>query len=131
MDLPDVLVLDTDAAVLHMRGNSAAVAALSQAQVLILPLTAQAELLLGREVSRQPERTQTELDEFLPLTNLFFPDEATAAVYARITAQLRRDGRPIPVNDVWNAAVAMQLDLPLAARDEHFEFVDGLKLFHL
>ncbi|MBA3472116.1 MAG: VapC toxin family PIN domain ribonuclease, partial [Rubrobacter sp.] len=37
-------------------------------------------------------------------------------------------GRPIPENDIWIAAVALQHDLVLASRDSHFEHVEGLQL---
>lgn len=39
----------------------------------------------------------------------------------------RQKGRPIPLHDIWIAAVALQHDLVLASRDGHFDEVDGLK----
>jgi tRNA(fMet)-specific endonuclease VapC len=35
-------------------------------------------------------------------------------------------GQPIPENDLWIAAVALELDMPLANRDAHFDRIDGL-----
>jgi len=42
--------------------------------------------------------------------------------------RLRLKGRPIPENDIWIAAVALQHGLPLATRDDHFNEVDGLRV---
>lgn len=40
---------------------------------------------------------------------------------------LKRKGKPIPENDVWIAACALQHDLILVTRDGHFEYVEGLR----
>jgi tRNA(fMet)-specific endonuclease VapC len=49
-------------------------------------------------------------------------------VYGSVRIALRRKGRPIPDNDTWIAAVALQHGLVLASRDSHFEQVEGLRL---
>lgn len=36
-------------------------------------------------------------------------------------------GRPLPENDIWIAAFALQYRMTLITRDAHFQFVDGLK----
>ena len=45
----------------------------------------------------------------------------TTLPYASLRATLKRLGRPIPANDAWIAALAMQHGLPILSRDEHFE----------
>ena len=72
-----------------------------------------------------------ELDELLSQANLLHPDFQTAKLYAQIKAKLLAAGKPIPDNDIWIAALARQANLPLAARDEHFEFVEGLEIIPL
>jgi tRNA(fMet)-specific endonuclease VapC len=57
---------------------------------------------------------------------LIAPDRATAVIYGRIQSDLRRRGRPIPTNDVWIAALAIQHGYTLVTRDNHFQEVDGL-----
>jgi tRNA(fMet)-specific endonuclease VapC len=52
----------------------------------------------------------------------------TAKHYAQIRHVLRVKGRPIPENDIWIAAVAIQYGLILLTRDAHFQAVDGLSL---
>ena len=53
-------------------------------------------------------------------------DASTARFYGEIKNRLRAQARPIPENDVWIAAIALQHGLVLATRDEHFAAVDGL-----
>jgi len=55
-------------------------------------------------------------------------DVETTRNYGRIKAQLRKKGKPIPNNDVWIAAIALQYDLTVVTRDKHFDQVDGLKI---
>ena len=51
--------------------------------------------------------------------------EVTADRYSRIVMQLKKDGSPIPINDVWIAAQAMEHGAELLASDRHFEQVAG------
>lgn len=58
----------------------------------------------------------------LPVTS------SVAQRYARIKAELALRGTPIPVNDIWIAATALEEDLVLVTHDTHFERVPGLTL---
>jgi predicted nucleic acid-binding protein len=55
-----------------------------------------------------------------------YPDSATAKAYAKVAVELEAQGHSIPENDTWIAAVALECDMPLAARDAHFNRVPGL-----
>jgi len=46
--------------------------------------------------------------------------------YSRIFSSLRAKGRPIPTNDVWIAAHAMETGADLLSADQHFKHVDGI-----
>jgi tRNA(fMet)-specific endonuclease VapC len=50
----------------------------------------------------------------------------TADRFARIAAALRVKGRPIPTNDIWVAAHAMETGAELLSFDSHFAEVEGL-----
>ena len=52
----------------------------------------------------------------------------TADRYARIAASLRAKGRPIPANDIWIAAHALEAGADLVSYDRHFDQIDGLVL---
>jgi tRNA(fMet)-specific endonuclease VapC len=57
---------------------------------------------------------------------ILWPDEDTTHHYARIWMQLRRQGTPIPTNDLWIAALAVQHNLALYSRDAHFDHLAQL-----
>ena len=50
----------------------------------------------------------------------------TADRFGRIAAKLREKGTPIPTNDIWIAAQAMDVGADLLSSDTHFRSVDGL-----
>ena len=52
--------------------------------------------------------------------------EETTIAYARVRIALKRSGRPIPANDAWIAALAIQHALPVLSRDEHFDAVPDI-----
>jgi tRNA(fMet)-specific endonuclease VapC len=55
-------------------------------------------------------------------------DELTAENYGEIKAFLRKNGTPIPENDIWIAAIAMRFKLQLITRDQHFNHIKNLDL---
>jgi predicted nucleic acid-binding protein len=67
----------------------------------------------------------SELDQFLasPRVAVVMVDEETAERYAVIFESLRRAGTPIPTNDIWIAASAMQSGSILLTTDPHFHEV--------
>lgn len=52
--------------------------------------------------------------------------EVTAELYASVFAALGRKGQPIPTNDLWVAATALEHAFGLFTFDNHFRAVDGL-----
>lgn len=91
------------------------------------PLTVVGELHCGANFSQNPERNFGEIPKLSCAgVALLTPIIATAAHYGHIRAQLAKAGTPIPENDIWIAAHAMERQWPLAARDAHFDQVTGL-----
>jgi tRNA(fMet)-specific endonuclease VapC len=86
------------------------------------------ELYCGGQLSANPEKTLVGIEIFLNATVLLLPTAATAVHYGQMRASLAKAGTPIPENDIWIAALAQEFQLPLAARDKHFERVAGLML---
>ena len=88
-----------------------------------LPFVSLAELRAGFLCGTVARKNESVLTRFLNSDRVvvLYPDENTTHHYARIFQQLRRQGTPIPTNDIWIAALAIQHDLPLFSRDRHFE----------
>ena len=61
-----------------------------------------------------------------PASVCFYPDEQTTHHYAAVYRQLRKQGSPIPTNDMWIAALVLQHSLVLFARDTHFDVLPQL-----
>ncbi len=123
-------ILDTSAAVAHLRGVTDVTARLRTKLVaqetLDLPLTAWGELLYGAYHSGQPARELANLAAFVAGTVRLGPTDRTADEYARLKQVLAVAGTLIPENDIWIAAHALELGLPLITRDAHFARVPGL-----
>jgi len=100
-----------------------AVERLSLADEIFVPLITLAELRAGFACGTIGKRNEATLIRFLqqPRVQVLFPDEETTHQYARLFAQLRAQGTPIPTNDIWIAAIVLQHDLVLFSRDQHFD----------
>lgn len=87
-----------------------------------------AELLFGFRRGSRYERNRRDLDGFLenPYVELVPVTSVTAERFGRIAAALRATGRPIPTNDIWIAAQAMETGADLISFDTHYGHVDGL-----
>lgn len=87
-------------------------------------------LLAGFRCGSKEQQNRDELDLFFdsPRVDLLAIDDGTAEFYAQIFAELKERGRPIPTNDLWLAASALQHGLALATYDEHFKNISGLLL---
>lgn len=85
------------------------------------------ELYIG--VNRVENKTKhlKKLNEFLELCSVLNIDSVTAKNYGEAIAALYKKGKPLPVNDVWIAATALQHNLTLVTRDNHFNEIEELK----
>ena len=99
-----------------------------QADAVYLPFVALAELRYGFLVGTRLKGNEELLDRFLREPNVaaLYPDDHTTRQYADIATQLRRQGTPIPSNDMWIAALCIQHGLTLYARDKHFDHLPQL-----
>lgn len=122
------VLLDTSVVVRHFRDGNALALHLAAFEELYLPQTALAELYAGAYRSARPEKNVQQIERFLEAVDVLLPDESTPELYGRIAAQLAQAGTPIPQNDIWIAAIALQSGLPLATCDAHFGHVTGLQL---
>lgn len=122
------VMLDTNVVIRHLRNATSLLEKLSAFSELFLPLPVLAELYSGAFRSARPDRKLREIDIFSQATTFAAPDEKTAFLYGEISARLAKKGNPIPQNDIWIAALALQFDLPLATADDHFSKVDGLEV---
>jgi tRNA(fMet)-specific endonuclease VapC len=117
------ILLDTTRYTDFARGDAAVVDRVRRAARVLLPFVVVGELRAGFLCGSRSERNEANLVRFLssPRVDVLFADEETTHHYARLFRQLRSQGTPIPTNDLWTAALAVQHGLHLFARDRHFD----------
>jgi predicted nucleic acid-binding protein len=129
----NTLVLDTSGYSTFKRGYPEAVDALRRVQSILIPTIVLGKLLAGFEAGSRSAENRRELAEFQrsPRVRTVFITEETAERYARIYAFLRSIGRPIPTNDLWIAASAMEHGAALLTADGHFLDIPQIVVIHI
>lgn len=124
------ILIDTNCYSEIDEGATDAIGRIESAREVWVPLIVLAELYSGFELGIQRERNERQLIDFLsrPNVDVLLPDNETARFYARVFQGLRRQGTPIPTNDIWIAALALQHDLVLDTSDKHFIYVPNLSI---
>jgi tRNA(fMet)-specific endonuclease VapC len=119
------LALDTNRYTDLSRGDAAVVTLVERAEEVLLPFIVLAELRAGFSVGTRGAENERVLRRFLMKrgVTVLFADEQTIEQYVSLFRQLRRQGTPIPTNDLWIAALVLQHGLVLCARDRHFDHV--------
>jgi tRNA(fMet)-specific endonuclease VapC len=85
------------------------------------------ELYFGAAKSDRPSQNAARIDDFTGSSGIVIGiDGETARLYGSIKAELKRQGKPVPENDIWIAASARQHGLTLVTRDRHFQHIRDL-----
>lgn len=124
------IILDTNFYTAFKSNDPGAVTLLKQAEYIGINSVILGELLAGFRCGSRERQNRKELDQFLDSPRVFTLaiDDETPEFYAQVFSELRQNGRPIPSNDLWLAASALQHGLALASYDAHFSNISGLLL---
>jgi tRNA(fMet)-specific endonuclease VapC len=124
------ILLDTNAYAAWKRGHDGTVELVRRAEEILFSAVVAGELHFGFRRGSRMRRNLAELEQFLasPLVKFVDVTATTADRFGRIAFALRETGRPIPTNDIWIAAHALETGADLVSFDRHFEAVDGLAL---
>ncbi|MGL5192193.1 MAG: type II toxin-antitoxin system VapC family toxin [Chroococcales cyanobacterium] len=101
---------------------------LGQASTVFIPSITLGELYYGARKSGRTQANLSKIDELVASSSILVCDAETAEEYGQVKNELRRKGRPLPENDIWIAALALQYDLILVTRDAHFQEIDNLQV---
>lgn len=117
--------LDTSAYSQFKRGEPEVTELIDRAEWIGVPSVVIGELFVGFLAGAHLSRNERELAEFLasPAVAEIPVDRDVARIYAEIVTALRRDGNPLPTNDVWIAAAGARVGSPILTFDEHFAAV--------
>ena len=122
------VLLDTNAYSALMRGDSSVADRVRKSEEVLMSAVVSGELLFGFRNGSRFAKNVKELEIFLqnPYVRFLPINLTTADRFSRVAVELKRKGTPIPTNDIWIAAHAMETGADLISFDEHFRNVDGL-----
>jgi tRNA(fMet)-specific endonuclease VapC len=125
---PARLALDTSAYSRFRFGDWRVHDLIAAAELVLVPVTVLGELHGAFEFGGRARENRASLADFLaePFVKIAPATADVARGYGKIYAALRRAGRPIPVNDMWIAATAMNEGACLVTFDRDYEHVAGL-----
>lgn len=122
------VALDTNTYRRFAEGDDAAVDVVRRADILAMPIPVLAELRFGFAKGTKGRQNEAKLVSFLdsPRVRALGCDEQTTHFYATLKLQLKKQGTPIPINDVWIAALVIQHELRLYTLDTDFDRIPQL-----
>ena len=121
-------LLDTNIAIALFANELEVIDSLSKAEEVFVPSIVIGELYFGAQKSVRVKENLLKVDDFAASSVVLSCDTDTARRYGEIKNMLRIKGRPLPENDIWIAAIALQHELDLATRDVHFDEIDNLAI---
>jgi tRNA(fMet)-specific endonuclease VapC len=126
-------LLDTNAYSALMRGSTAVADLIRRAERVYLSAVVAGELLYGFRHGERYAENRAQLEAFLAnrFVELLLVTYTTADRFGLICNSLRRKGTPIPSNDIWIAAHALETGADLVSFDGHFSSIEGLAFLHV
>lgn len=125
------ILLDTNAYSHFLRGDRDVLLALSEADTVYLSVFAIGELYTGFRGGSKETHNKEYLKKFMakPSVEILKGTVETAEIFSGIKYELKKIGKPIPLNDVWIAAHTLQTGSLLVTYDHHFHIVPGLRIW--
>jgi tRNA(fMet)-specific endonuclease VapC len=125
------VLLDTNAYARFLAGDEKVLARLAQADRVYMSVFVLGELFAGFRAGAKEKQNRRILERFLskPGVSVLDATTETAEYFGMIKASLRKVARPIPLNDVWIAAHALDAGAVLVTYDSHFLAVPGLRIW--
>ena len=121
------MILDTNALSAFFDGESKVVELISSVDAVHLPVIVIGEYRFGLRASRLRKQREPKFEAFTKACTVLPVLESTTAAYAAVRDELKRVGKPIPENDVWIAALALEYGLPILSDDRHFDAVKTVR----
>jgi tRNA(fMet)-specific endonuclease VapC len=125
------IVLDTCAYTRLLVGEEDVLDAISAAETVYISVFVLGELYAGFAGGSRERGNKTFLQRFLlkPTVKILNATSETAEVFGLVKSNLKKAGTPLPINDVWIAAHAIETGSVVITYDAHFAVVSGLRLW--
>ena len=121
-------LLDSNIIIDIFRGDKKTISRVKQIDGVYVPVIVIGELYYGANKSDQTPKRKLEVEQLEEIVTVLNITRSTARIYGEIKDKLRAKGRPIPENDIWIAAVAIEHQLTLITKDKHFENLEGIAI---
>lgn len=124
--------LDTNAYSAYLLGNKKVLNALIKADIVYMSTIMIGELYAGFYGGSKFEKNKEYLESFLKKSTVTILEVTltTAETFGRIKNNLKEIGSPLPLNDIWIAAHAIETNSELITFDTHFKKIPGLKIWN-
>ena len=122
------ILLDTNAYSSFMAGDPLVFDYMVESDVIFLSTVTLGELFAGFRGGRRYSVNTKELKNFLTKDGVRIINVTieTSEIFGEIKALLSKQGKMIPINDIWIAAQTMEHGAELITTDNHFEKIAGL-----
>lgn len=125
------IVLDTNCYSAFLAGDQKVLESLVAAEIIFMSIFVLGELYAGFKGGTKEAANIRLLDRFLqkPGVRVLNATSETAEIFGQLKATLKKTGTPLPINDVWIAAHAMETGSSIVTYDNHFDKITGLQLW--
>lgn len=125
------ILLDTNAYIGYLREDEQVLAYLGQAEFVYMSVFVMGELYSGFRAGKREKENKQILERFLmkSTVSVLEASKETAEIFGLIKDSLKKSGHPIPVNDVWIGAHALETGSVLLTYNRHFAVIPGLRLW--
>jgi predicted nucleic acid-binding protein len=122
------VLFDTNAYASFKLGDDSTIEVMQYAETIGITPIVIGELLAGFDHGKKSKQNRLEFQQFLesPRVKIFSITADTAQFFSQVYYSLRMKGKPIPTNDMWIAAQAMEHGCVVCTLDKHFAYVEGL-----
>lgn len=122
------VLIDTNAYSALKKADAEIVEIIQYADEIVMSPVVLGELYFGFDNGNRTKQNRQELQKFLesPRVTVLPILSETAHFFSQIVLSLSRKGTPIPSNDIWIAAQAMEHGCVVCTYDKHFRSIEGL-----
>ena len=122
--------LDTSAYSAFNRGDKRLRKWFTSDNDIVVTIIVIGELRAGFVAGNKRKKNEELLQRFLDSPNVYAQTitDKTTVIYSQIYLSLRQKGKPIGTNDMWIAAIALEMDNELLTLDEAFSYIPDLML---
>lgn len=125
------ILLDTNGYSALFNNDEAIIEIIEEADTVFMSVVVVGEALVGFKNGKRETKNKKLLEEFIakPATKIISVTLETAEIYSQIKYQADKHGKPLPINDIWIAAHAIETGSILISYDRHFLKIPGLRLW--